>query len=129
MKQTLSLILILNFFKVYSQDAAAAYIDAFAPIAVQEMERTGIPASIKLAQALLESNYGRSEMAINANNHFGIKCGSEWDGHSYFREDDDKDHRGRLIESCFRVNGSPEESFMAHSEFLKNNGKSSRYDF
>lgn len=129
MKHTLSLILIFHFVQNYAQDAAIAYIDAFAPIAIQEMERSGIPASIKLAQALLESNYGRSEMAMNANNHFGIKCGGDWKGQSYFREDDDKDHRGRIIESCFRVYSNPEESFMAHSDFLRNNGKSSRYDF
>ena len=68
-------------------------------------------------------------MAVNANNHFGVKCGSDWSGGVSYREDDDRDHRGKLIKSCFRVYDSAEESFIAHSDFLRNNGKSSRYEF
>jgi hypothetical protein len=113
----------------FTQSAAESYIDAFSSIAISEMQRTGIPASIKLAQALLESNYGRSEMSLKANNHFGIKCGSNWSGSSYYKEDDDKDHRGKLVESCFRVYANAERSFIAHSDFLLNDGKDSRYNF
>jgi len=56
------------------------YIDEFQYIAISEMERTGVPASIKLAQGILESNAGRSTLARKANNHFGIKCGGRWNG-------------------------------------------------
>lgn len=101
------------------------YIDQFKEIAVAEMERTGVPASIKMAQAILESNAGRSDLAIKANNHFGIKCASDWKGRTYMKKDDDRDSRGRLIKSCFRNYSSPEESFIAHSDFLM--GRSNRY--
>ena len=103
------------------------YIDRFYPIAVAEMERSGIPASIKLAQGILESGVGRSELATNANNHFGIKCGGSWDGEGYYVKDDDRDADGNLIKSCFRVFESPEESYIAHTEFLKDPNKAYRY--
>jgi flagellum-specific peptidoglycan hydrolase FlgJ len=112
-----------------NNNGTVVYIDAYVDIAISEMERTGIPASIKLAQAILESNAGKSEMAMMANNHFGIKCGNEWRGASYYKIDDDTDHRGRLIESCFRVYKDADESFIAHSNFLQNKGKPSRYSF
>lgn len=117
---------LICFSNVFSQDMAKEYIDKFSPMAVEEMERTGIPASIKLAQGLLESDYGRSELAIYANNHFGIKCNGRWVGRTYFKEDDDKDEDGKLIESCFRVFDSESDSYRSHSEFLLEN---SRYDF
>lgn len=103
------------------------YIERFYPIAIAEMERAGIPASIKLAQAILESGVGKSELATNANNHFGIKCGSDWIGDGYYLKDDDKDASGNLIKSCFRVFDSPEESFIAHTEFLADPKKAFRY--
>ena len=102
------------------------YISKYQKIAQEEMERTGVPASIKLAQAILESNGGKSELSRKANNHFGIKCGGSWDARTYFRMDDDKDDKGNDIESCFRVYKNPESSFVAHSEFLRGN---KRYDF
>lgn len=105
------------------------YINRFKDIAVQEMERTGIPASIKLAQGLLESNAGQSVLARRANNHFGIKCGSDWQGDSFFREDDDYDANGQLIKSCFRSYKNSEASFIAHSEFLRDPRKAFRYGF
>ncbi|HKK87541.1 MAG TPA: glucosaminidase domain-containing protein, partial [Saprospiraceae bacterium] len=105
------------------------YIENYYPIAVEEMQRTGIPASIKLAQGILESNAGRSYLAREANNHFGIKCGSDWDGKKKFREDDDYDHKGRLQKSCFRAYASAELSFYAHSQFLKDPRKAYRYGF
>lgn len=105
------------------------YIENYYPIAVEEMQRTGIPASIKLAQGILESNAGRSYLAREANNHFGIKCGSDWDGKKKFREDDDYDRKGRLQKSCFRAYDSAELSFYAHSQFLKDPRKAYRYGF
>lgn len=88
------------------------YIDRFRSIAVQEMNIYGIPASITLAQGLLESGNGNGELAVVANNHFGIKCTSDWKGKSYFKNDD-------KINDCFRVYDNPESSFRDHSEFLK----------
>lgn len=105
------------------------YISTYRDIAISEMQRTGIPASIKLAQGILESDLGRSPLAYHANNHFGIKCGREWNGEAFYKLDDDTDSTGTLIESCFRVFSSGEESYMAHSAFLTNPSKSSRYGF
>ncbi len=106
-----------------------AYIRTYREIAVKEMERTGIPASIKLAQAILESNGGRSELAIKARNHFGIKCGGDWTGGTYELKDDEYDSSGNHITSCFRVYRRDEASFIAHSEFLRDPKKASRYGF
>ena len=103
------------------------YIELYKKISIQEMERTGIPASIKLAQGLLESSAGTSELASESNNHFGIKCGGDWTGTTYFLKDDDYDNDGNLLHSCFRVYKTPEESFIAHSDFLKNPKKEYRY--
>ncbi len=96
----------------------ASFINKYKNIAIKEMERTGIPASIKIAQALLESGAGRSDLARKANNHFGIKCGGDWTGKTYYKEDDDRDARGRIVPSCFRKYNKAEESWIAHSEFL-----------
>ncbi|MEZ4909544.1 MAG: glucosaminidase domain-containing protein [Saprospiraceae bacterium] len=112
-----------------SKKIAESYISLYAPIAVSEMKRIGIPASIKLAQGLLESDMGRSEMAIQANNHFGIKCGSTWTGDTFYKLDDDQDSLGNIIQSCFRAYTRPEESFIAHSDFLTDPAKISRYGF
>jgi len=112
----------------YKQDVAN-YILTYRDIAVKEMERTGIPASIKLAQGILESGAGKSELSVNANNHFGIKCGKDWNGQGYSLEDDDFDTLGVLTKSCFRVYNDATESYIAHSEFLRNPAKNSRYGF
>ncbi|NJB84628.1 LysM repeat protein [Lewinella marina] len=106
-----------------------AYIARFRTIAMQEMERTGVPASIKLAQGILESDSGRSYLARTAKNHFGIKCGSNWNGDKVYREDDDYDDRGRLTKSCFRQYRNADASYVAHSEFLRDPKKSFRYGF
>lgn len=105
------------------------YAEKFKEIAIREMERAGIPASIKLAQAILESNAGQSDLARRANNHFGIKCGNDWDGKTYYKKDDDYDDKGVLVESCFRSYKNPEMSFIAHSEFLRDPRKQYRYGF
>lgn len=112
-----------------SLDPHDDYIRTFRQIAIQEMERTGIPASIKLAQAILESNGGKSELAVKAHNHFGIKCGNDWKGPTYELKDDDYDDAGNHINSCFRVYRKDEASFIAHSEFLRDPNKASRYGF
>lgn len=104
-----------------------AYVERYRLLAVEEMERTGIPASIKLGQGLLESRWGTSDLARLANNHFGIKCGKDWPGEGYYKEDDDLNDRGELIKSCFRVYGSAEECFRDHSAFLMNPAKKERY--
>jgi hypothetical protein len=114
---------------VFANELADHYINTYKDVAIAEMERTGIPASIKLAQGLLESDWGRSQLASEANNHFGIKCGGSWNGDTYYLEDDDKDHKGRIIASCFRVFDSAMESYMAHSAFLTEEDRASRYAF
>lgn len=103
------------------------YVEAYHEIAIREMERAGIPASIKLAQGLLESNAGKSDLASRANNHFGIKCGNDWQGKTYEKKDDEYDENGKLIESCFRVYKTAEACFVAHSEFLRDPRKTERY--
>ncbi len=103
------------------------YIAQYKAIAIQEMQRTGIPASIKLAQGLLESNAGRSTLAVKANNHFGIKCGSKWKGKTLYRKDDDY-KRGKLVKSCFRKYKSGPASYLAHSDFLAKDNRR-RYGF
>lgn len=102
------------------------YIKKYKDIAISEMERAGVPASIKLAQGLLESNAGDSYLARKGNNHFGVKCGSKWQGKKVYRKDDDYDQNGKLMESCFRAYKNAEASYIAHSDFLRSN---QRYDF
>ncbi|NJC27234.1 glucosaminidase domain-containing protein [Neolewinella antarctica] len=114
--------------RVYSADQAA-YVKRYNKIAMREMERSGVPASIKLAQGLLESDAGRSTLARTANNHFGIKCGRNWKGEEYYKKDDDYNSKGQLIKSCFRQYRNPEASFVAHSEFLRDPAKAFRYGF
>lgn len=91
------------------------------------MERAGVPASIKLAQGILESNSGKSTLARKARNHFGMKCGSRWTGDTYYLEDDDYNDEGKLIKSCFRVYRKAKDSYIAHSEFLRDPRKRYRY--
>lgn len=112
---------------IAQRDVQLQYIEKYKEIALREMERAGIPASIKLAQGLLESNAGQSYLAVNGNNHFGIKCGNDWKGRKVYRQDDDRDEQGQLIESCFRSYKDAEESFVAHSEFLRDPNKRIRY--
>lgn len=112
------LIVFLSTGNIFANEVADKYINEFSPIAESEMMRVGIPASIKLAQGLLESNWGRSTLATEANNHFGIKCGSSWQGKEMYRKDDDYTSAGKLMQSCFRAYDSAFESYMAHSEFL-----------
>jgi hypothetical protein len=88
------------------------YINKYQEIAVSEMIRTGVPASITLAQGILESGVGKSNLALKSNNHFGIKCKEEWTGDKTYHDDD---KRGE----CFRVYKTVEDSYQDHSDFLK----------
>jgi len=87
------------------------YIDRYKHIAVAHMERYGIPASITLAQGILESDCGNSALSRSSNNHFGIKCKNDWTGRRVFHDDD---ARGE----CFRAYGSVEASYEDHARFL-----------
>jgi hypothetical protein len=91
---------------------ASEYIGMYKDIAIRQMNDSGIPASITLAQGILESGSGNSTLARQANNHFGIKCTAEWKGKTILKDDDKRD-------DCFRVYRSAEDSFKDHSEFLK----------
>ncbi|MEM8523975.1 MAG: glucosaminidase domain-containing protein [Bacteroidota bacterium] len=121
MKKSVQILAVFMFLQAFAfaNSAQQQYIEKYRELAVEEMQRTGIPASIKLAQGILESNSGRSKLAQRANNHFGIKCGGDWVGSRFFKEDDDYDKRGRLIKSCFRKYNRAKDSWYAHSEFLK----------
>ena len=94
------------------QSQIESYIAQWAPTAVREMYRSGVPASITLAQGILESRYGLSTLAADGNNHFGIKCHKDWTGKKQYHDDDAKGE-------CFRVYDSAEESFRDHSDFLR----------
>ena len=87
------------------------YIQTYKDIAIREMKTHKIPASITLAQGLLESGAGNSALARNAKNHFGIKCHKGWEGDTYYMDDDEKNE-------CFRKYDNVEDSFSDHSEFL-----------
>lgn len=107
------LLLFLLSLPLSAQNAAyRSYINRYAPWAVEQMKEHGIPASITLAQGLLESNAGQSELARKANNHFGIKTGGTWRG-PYVLKDDDR--RGEK----FRKYRSARESYEDHSQFLR----------
>lgn len=95
------------------------YVATFSPVALEEMKAYDIPASITLAQGILESGMGDSRLAVAANNHFGIKCHSEWGGKRIYHDDDEKGE-------CFRVYKDPRASYRDHSLFLTTR---SRYDF
>jgi hypothetical protein len=94
-----------------NDEAIKSYIERYSEIAVQEMMVYGIPASITLAQGIIESDAGRSDLARKANNHFGIKCHKDWTGQTITHDDETKNE-------CFRKYDHPEESFRDHSYFL-----------
>lgn len=88
------------------------YINRYSQIAVDKMKEHKIPASITLAQGILESGAGQSELAKKSNNHFGIKCHNDWEGERVYHDDDEK-------QECFRKYSKPELSYEDHSQFLK----------
>ena len=93
------------------QTPTQLYIEKYKELAIREMNLYRIPASITLAQGILESGSGKSELAINARNHFGIKCKTEWTGEKYYYDDDEK-------QECFRKYARDEDSYRDHSLFL-----------
>ena len=114
-----SFIMLISFSEIFSQNLTRKqYITKYSALAVKQMRQYKIPASITLAQGILESNNGNSKLAVKANNHFGIKCHG-WEGKKIFEDDDKKNE-------CFRKYKSPLESFKDHSLFLN---KYSRYAF
>ena len=94
-----------------NKEKIIAYVENYAPIAQKEMNSYGIPASITLAQGILESGMGFGRLAVEGNNHFGIKCHRDWNGKRIYHDDDKKGE-------CFRVYKDPEISFRDHSLFL-----------
>ena len=105
--------------RAQNQQVIHDYIIAYKNIAIAEMQRTGVPASIKLAQGIHETMAGTSDLVTKSNNHFGIKCKANWTGESVTHDDD-------LRGECFRKYNTPDESYRDHSNFLKN---SQRYAF
>lgn len=123
MIKKVNILLILSVFSYSALTAQNAdiiqYINTYKFLAIQEMQRTGVPASIKLAQGILETQAGVSDLVKRSNNHFGIKCKSGWNGSKVYHDDDE---RGE----CFRAYASAEDSYRDHSDFLK---RSPRYAF
>jgi len=99
--------------------SAQEYVQEYKDLAIKEMKRMGVPAAITLAQGLLETENGNSDLVKASNNHFGIKCKSTWTAETVSHDDD-------APGECFRKYKSPEDSYRDHSNFLRGN---SRYDF
>ena len=110
------LFLIFSISKLYSQDpqnpAITNYIQTYQELAIKEMQRTGVPASITLAQGILETEAGQSDLVLRSNNHFGIKCKTSWTGEKVYHDDD---ARGE----CFRKYDAAEDSYRDHSDYLR----------
>lgn len=102
----------------FAQPASSvnAYIAKYKDLAIAEQKRTGVPAAIKLAQGIHESGCGESELSLNARNHFGIKCKTSWTGQTYTYTDDAKNE-------CFRKYDNDKNSYIDHSDFLRNNAR------
>lgn len=111
---------VFSYSGLLAQNAAVVqYINTYKFMAIREMQRTGVPASIKLAQGILETQAGGSDLVKRSNNHFGIKCKTGWSGEKVYHDDDE---RGE----CFRAYATAEDSYRDHSDFLK---RSQRYAF
>jgi LysM repeat protein len=115
MKKFLLIIAVMFAFRGYAQltpEVITAYISNYKDMAIAEMQRSGVPASITLAQGILETEAGLSDLVLRSNNHFGIKCKSSWTGEKVYHDDD---ARGE----CFRKYSSAEDSYKDHSDYLK----------
>ena len=115
-KVCLLFVILLPLFAIAQRITPEEYIQNYKDIAMREMREHKIPASITLAQGLLESGAGNSALAREAKNHFGIKCHKGWTGDTYIMDDDEKNE-------CFRRYKNAEESFRDHSVFLKTRGR------
>ncbi|MFM2388268.1 MAG: hypothetical protein RL660_3025 [Bacteroidota bacterium] len=118
-RKLLSIIAILISSAAYAQTeaadgAAAKYIAKYKDLAIEEQVRTGVPAAITLAQGVYETGSGSSPLAIEARNHFGIKCKKDWTGETMLHDDD-------AMQECFRKYPTDRDSYIDHSNFLKNN--------
>ncbi|MBO5234850.1 MAG: glucosaminidase domain-containing protein [Alistipes sp.] len=122
LRKTIFSVLFLAILPLFSgaqtQMTREEYIEKYKNIAIAHMQYYGIPASITMAQGILESNSGNSQLSRSSNNHFGIKCKKNWTGEKVYHDDDEKGE-------CFRKYPSVEESYLDHAEFLD---KSPRYD-
>jgi LysM repeat protein len=114
MKKLLVVIALFAVIKLQAQEGAdiLEYITTYKDLAIQEMIRTGVPASITLAQGIHETSAGKSALVLKSNNHFGIKCKSSWTGGKVYHDDD-------AAGECFRQYALPNESYRDHSDFLK----------
>lgn len=111
---------IFSGFKTFAQSMSAqVYVQKYKDLAIEEMKRMGVPAAITLAQGLLETQNGNSDLLLASNNHFGIKCKSTWTAETVSHDDD-------APGECFRKYKSAEDSYRDHSNFLRGND---RYDF
>lgn len=113
----IALLILVRLTTAFSQDeplnpSVVAYIQSYQDMAIREMQRTGVPASITLAQGILETEAGKSDLVIRSNNHFGIKCKSSWTGEKVYHDDD---ARGE----CFRKYSDAEDSYKDHSDYLR----------
>jgi LysM repeat protein len=102
----------LSLFSAAQPDAVKQYINTYKELAINEEIRTGVPAAITLAQGILESDAGRSDLSLSSNNHFGIKCKNDWTGATVYHDDDVKNE-------CFRSYPTVADSYRDHSDFLK----------
>lgn len=102
----------ITFAQNESPESVISYIKTYASLAIKEMNRTGVPASIKLAQGILETGAGQSDLVSRSNNHFGIKCKSSWTGEKVYHDDDEQGE-------CFRKYENAEASYLDHSDYLR----------
>ena len=119
MKKYLLIVFLFSSFLAVAQNKTEAYIEKYSQIAVDEMNMYNIPASITLAQGILESGNGESRLAVDGKNHFGIKCHSNWNGKTIIEDDDEKGE-------CFRKYNRVSDSYRDHSLFLT---ERDRYSF
>lgn len=121
LKRIFTLILVSASYLTMAQQSQVVfdYIKEYKELAMEEMKRTGVPASIKLAQGIHETQAGTSVLVLKSNNHFGIKCKSVWTGDKVYHDDDETGE-------CFRSYPSPVDSYRDHSNFLKSG---QRYSF
>jgi hypothetical protein len=113
---TILLLLAAGTARAQNAELIKQYINTYSDIAIEEMQRTGVPASIKLAQGILETTAGTSDLVTRSSNHFGIKCKSNWTGESVRHDDDYR-------QECFRKYPSAMDSYRDHSNFLKQNAR------
>jgi LysM repeat protein len=110
---TILALLLGNLLFAQSSEVVKKYIETYKAVAIEEEIRTGVPAAITLAQGIHETSAGTSDLVLSSNNHFGIKCKTEWTGPAVYHDDDAKGE-------CFRKYNDPRESYKDHSDFLKN---------